>query len=360
MSNVRSRERNVNVEKAVDTIIRLVDKLSLGEALGDPAPDNIKSLFDDHAAKHKGSARLAAVFLLAYSLMDDVWDFKSVPTGTRGEYGDKKLAAALTDRHVTFHNAITAYGENLGWKGNVRNFDLSKDGRFWPFLSKLQQLTNLQRSLLLNHAAWRLFDSRIVPKALPPLPSNYLSYAKSLYLCEKLLNIPSEGHIQQFLVAAFLQVHRRRYGHQISTHHPHASDKFDGTLGDIEEFRDEYLVAAYEVTVRPDWKNRLPDFGKKVEAGKLPKYVIFASDVRADRDLCPAEHLVKFVGRLPYDLAVIDLKDFFSVFCAELSQPELGQAFNTAYQFLCEPALSGRHDFQQAFLSVTGEWMESK
>ncbi len=55
------------------------------------------------------------------------WDLKSVPIGIRGQYGDKRLAMGLALRHVTFHKNITAFGENLGWKEAVRQFDLSLD-----------------------------------------------------------------------------------------------------------------------------------------------------------------------------------------------------------------------------------------
>jgi len=154
-------------------------------------------------------------------------------------------------------------------------------------------------------------------------------------------------------------VHRRRYGHRISTHHPHAADKFDGSYGDIEEYRDYDLVAAYEVTVRNDWKNRLADFGKKVSESKLPKYVIFASGVRSDPELCPANRLIEFVDRLHFDLGVVDISDFFSVFCAELSREEVSLAFNRAYQFLCDPRLSGRVDFQKLYCAATDDWLES-
>lgn len=318
----------------------------------------MKEDFDRQVAQKGGSVRLASVFLTAYSLTAEGWDFKAVPTGIRGKFGDKKLATELSNRYVTFHGNITAFGENLGWKGNVKRFDLSTDSRFSSYLAKVEAMDASRRVALLHHAIWVMFASRIVPQKLPPLPGTYLSYAKSLALCEKLLATPSEGHIQQFLVAAFLKVHRGKYGHQIKTHHPHASDKFDGTFGDIEEFKDDELIAAYEVTVRPDWKNRLPDFGKKATAGKLPKYVIFASDVRKDADLCPAENLVKFVAKLPYDLAVVDIRDFFAVFCAELPRDSIAIALNTTYEYLCNASLCGRHDVQQAFSAATDAWLD--
>lgn len=351
--------RNENVEKAVDLLIQLVDKLANGESLGPPPSKKIKNLFDVHVESHGGSVRLACAFLVAYSTVDSSWDFKSVPTGVRGKYGDKRLAGELTFRHVTFHKNITAFGENLGWKGAVKQFDLSKDPRFSGFLLILKSLSNGELKSLVNHVAWRLQSSRVLPQALPPLPSSYLSYARSLDLCEKLISVPSEGHIQQFLVAAFIEVHRKRYGHRVITHHPHASDKFDGTKGDIEEFRDYDLVAAYEVTVRDDWKNRLADFGKKVSEGRLPKYVIFASNVRNDPELYPAARLIDFVERLSFDLAVVDLSDFFAVFCAELYREEIAEAFNRAYQMLSDPSLSGRDDFLTKYRNVMDEWLES-
>ncbi len=351
--------RNTSVEQAVDLLLELVDRLAAGESLGDPAPSAVRSVFDDHVESQGGSARLACAFLVAYAVVEPGWDFTSVPTGVRGKYGDKRLADELTKRHVTFHKSITAFGENLGWKGAVRQFDLSRDARFAPFLQDLRILKKAQRTALLNHVAWRLHSSRETPQALPPLPSSYLSYARSLLLCERLMDIQSEGHVQQLLVAAFLEVHRMRFGHRIVTHHPHASDKFDGTSGDIEEFRDYDLIAAYEVTVRDDWKTRLSDFQSKASEAKLLRYVILAVGVRSDPELHPAARLLEFVDELSFDLAVVDLSDFFSVFCSELGRDELGVAFNRAYALLADPRLSGRADFMGRFRDVANEWLES-
>lgn len=351
--------RNVSVEKSVDLLLDLVDKIVDGRTLGAPAKAATRALFDDHVVSHGGSVRLACAFLTAYSIVDQQWDYQSVPTGVRGTYGDKKLATSLTFRHVTFHKNITAFGENLGWKGAVKQFNLSQDARFSTYLSGLRTLNAEEKKRLLHHVAWRIATSRVVPQALPPLPGSYLSYARSLSLCESLLAVPSEGHIQQFLVAAFLETHRKRFGHRVETHHPHASDKFDDTKGDIEEYRDYELVAAYEVTVRSDWKNRLSDFAKKVRAAKLPKYVIFASGVRGDSDLSPATKLIEFVQDLPFDLAVVDIRDFFSVFCAELQKEEIGAALNRAYELLSDPRLSGREDILVKYRDVTSAWLES-
>lgn len=340
-------------------MVELVDRLAEGQSLGPPTSRATKAIFDNHVKSQGGSVRLAYAFLTAYSIIDLEWDFNSVPTGIRGKYGDKLLANELNLRHVTFHKNITAFGENLGWKGNVRQFQLSSDPRFSKFVLALQNLDPTEKTSLVNHIAWILHGSRVIPKALPRLPDRYLSYARCLELCDRLLNIPSEGHIPQFLVAAFLEIHRRRLGNRIVTHHPHASDKFDGTTGDIEEFREDSLVASYEVTVRDDWKNRLSDFGKKVSESGLHKYIIFAANVRKDSELFPASNLISFVERLPFDLAIVDLTDFFSVFCAELHREELEKVINRAYELLSEPRLSGREDFLSKYREVTNDWLDS-
>ncbi|MFG0495887.1 hypothetical protein ACF8MH_00955 [Pseudomonas sp. YQ_13] len=350
--------RNISVEISVETILSRLDNIIAGNSLGAPAPSQIQGVYSSQIDSSGGSVRLASIFLAAYSLIEPKWDFRSIPVGIRGVHGDKRLAGALTERYVSLHKNITAFGENLGWKGNVRSFDLSSDPRFSKYLSQLSKLSTSQREIFLNHAIWKMAESRVIPKALPPLPSNYLSFVRCLDLCEQILAIPSEGHIQQFLVAAFLETHRRRYGHSIATHHPHASDTFDGTVGDIEEFREGSLIAAYEVTVRNDWKNRLADFGKKARKGGLSKYIIIASNVKNDTHLHPAASLMSFIGKLEFDLAVIDIHDFFCVFCAELRREELAHAFNRTYEFLVDNKLCGRHDFQEAYKKITDSWLE--
>lgn len=352
-----SEGRNRNIETAVDKILDQLDKLIEGESLSAVVPQKIARLFDATIQPAKGSVRLAMAFFISYSLTCKDWDFASIPVGIRGTYGDKKLAAGLTSRHVTYHMAVTAFGENLGWKGNVRNFDLKGDPRFANFVSELVAMSSDDKAHLFNHAIWRMFESRAIPKAMPPLPKNYMTYARSLALCEDLLALKTEGHVQQFLVAAFLTIHRGRFGNTVKTHHPHASDTFDGTSGDIEEFRDGSLVAAYEVTVRDDWKNRLPDFHAKMVKGRLTKYVIFASGVHSDARLASAKKLIEFTRGIEFDLAIVDIRDFFCVFCAELTKDEIAMAINLAYEFLLRPDLCGKSLVQNQFQNVVDIWM---
>lgn len=357
MKKASTTGRNEFVAKSAESLISRVDALIAGTRLQSHVPASVQSVFDANIPVG-GSVRLACAFFSAYAVQDLIWDYDSIPIGIRGKYGDKRLAAALTERHVTFHQSITAFGENLGWKGNVSQFRLSTDDRFSDFIAQLKALSFKKKSLLLEHVAWVLYDSRKVPSAMPRLPNKYLTYSRACLLCNQLLGLNTQGHVQQLLVAAFLSVHRARSGIVVRTHHPHASDTFGNAVGDIEEFVEERLIMAYEVTVRDDWKNRLPDLQAKSARGHLSKYVLIARGVTSDKQLFPAEALVTFTRTLMFDLAIVDIDEFFRVFCAELTKDELISAFNRAYEFLCDPKLSGKHEYIDAYKKKVSHWIE--
>lgn len=350
--------RNIYVEKAVNSILDTVDSFIQGTHLEKLPKAETREKLKIFFERNGGSVRVASLFFLAYSLEDSNWDKKSIPIGMRGKYGDKLLSAELTIRHVTFHKNITSFGENLGTKGNVRNFDLSKDPRFSDFIDYLS-LPSEERKSIFKYICSSLVETRIIPKALPKLPANYLTYSKAVSLFTELNSIRSEGHIQQFLVAAILYHHRIRYGIEIITHHPHASDKYDQTFGDIEELLDGQIVNAYEVTVRPDWKNRLPDLRKKMIDAGLQKYILIASNINSDEELCNPKALVDFTVKAGFDLAIVDLSDFIKVFCAELRAHEIRNVLNTCYEYLLNQKLCGRHDLITAYKKKVDEWLDS-
>src|SRR5262249_43247272 len=158
------------------------------------------------------------------------------------QYGDKLLSEQLTQRHITLHDNITAFAENLGWKGNVRNVNLSRDPRFNEFLAAVADADPNERRRIADYLAARFAESRRDSAPLPPIGSDVLTFARAKALFYRLLDIQSEGHIQQFLIAALLHELRRRHTIEVVTHHPHAADRFDDTAGDIEERHEGRLV----------------------------------------------------------------------------------------------------------------------
>ena len=350
--------RNESVEQAVRLALERIDTFVAGEKTVQLPEAAARRVAEAQLLHRSASVRVASMFFAFYSLFDTRWDCNALPIGYRGEYGDKLLGEQLSQRHLTLHNNTTAFGENLGWKGDKTSFRLFSDKRFQAFMRFLARADKATRRRIADYMAARFAESRQELKPLPPVGEDVLTFAKAKLLFYRLLNTPSEGHIPQFLIAALLAVHRKRYGFEIRTHHPHAADEYDEAAGDIEEFHDKTLVRAYEVTVRPDWKNRLSAFRKKMDRFKLAKYYIIASDVNTDDELAEPAKLITFLQPFGRDIAVVDIADVVHVLAADLNRVELREAVNLAYDFLSQPKLSGRPDILQAYREVVDSWLD--
>lgn len=351
--------RNEKVETAAQLALKRVDAFIAGATLSALPSTNARKACDAQIGK-RASVRLGSLFLACYAVVDPDWDCEGVPTGIRGQFGDKLLSEQLTQRSVTLHDAITAFGENLGWKGNVANVRLSNDPRFADFCAMLAKSDAKERALILDYLAAKFAESRREVKPLPPVADNVLTFARAKQLFTALLSLSSEGHVQQFVIAAMLTIHRKRYAMEVHTHHPHAADKYDETAGDIEEFHEGRLIRAYEVTVRPDWKNRLSAFRAKMDHHGLAKYVIIAGGVNADEELAEPARLLTFLKPTGRDIAVVDIHDVSMVMAAELTASELREVVNLAFDFLCQRELCGRAEFQEAYRAVVDKWLDQR
>ncbi len=350
--------RNVLVERAVEDALARIDGYIEGDKLYALPSAAGRAAMDGQLGHGSNSVRLASLFFVFYATVDADWDCNSIPTGIRGQHGDKRLATQLGLRSITLHNAITAFGENLGWKGNVANARLQDDVRFDTFARTLADLDPEQRVKCAEYMAAKFAESRKVVAPLPPVGDDVLTYARARRLFYSLIAIPSEGNVQQFLIAALLFVHRQRYGYEIRTYHVHASDRFDTRAGDIEEILKSDLIRAYEVTVRPDWKNRVGDFRKKMDMAGLRKYTIIASDVNRDDDLAEPADMIRFLQPYGRDIAVVDIRDFVNVFAMELSADELRRAVTQTYSYLTTPSLCGRSDIVERFNNAVEGWLD--
>lgn len=348
--------RNEAVAIAVDSALSDIEKFISGHEANLP-PSKMRREIDSMINDQRGSVRTASLFLLYYLSVDPTWDGKSIPIGTRGQHGDKRLCNELSRLHITLHNQITAFGENLGWKGNVREYSLSSDSRF-QMVKTVYQGSSLEHIAAAKYLAYRFAESRVLPSILPAVGADVLTFQRARSLFTNLIHAPSEGHIPQFVVAALLCCLRSKYGFEIVTHHPHAADKFDGAAGDIEERLKGELVRAYEVTVRPDWQNRISDFKSKMDAFGLSKYVIIASSVNKDTIWSQPAASISRLEPYGRDIAVVDIDDFINVLCAELSAQKLRAATNKAFEFLQDPKLCGRPDIIQTYRAMIEDWLD--
>ena len=349
-------ERNQYVEDTAKALVRLVDDYSTGKKTPKPTPD-AQELVDIIVDSASPSVRLAKAFFLFYSIQNKDWDCTTVPVGIRGKYGDKLISEELTKRDIQFHQKITAFAENLGWKGNVRGASISNDPRFNAFSTKLKWMSQVEKENAAELLAARIFDTRYIGKPLPPLAPDVLSFARARSLFYKLLLIQSSGHIPQLLIAALLTIFRRRYQVDVRTHRPHGADLYEETAGDIEEWQESRLIRAYEVTMRPDWKLRLENFRSKMERYGLSKYTIIAANVETDIELREPARMLQFLEPFGKDLAVIDINDFCDFMAMELTPEELRESVNYTYDLLKNPAVSGRPEYIEAFRGVVRDWL---
>lgn len=354
MSKVK---RNEAVERAVKRTLDRIDAFINTESVILPNPKYRKAV-DVVVSKKSASVRTMLLFLMFYRLEDSSWDLSSVPVGARGQYGDKRLCEALTLRSITLHNNIVAWGENLGTKGGVRTFDLKRDARFKDFIEAIEDAFEDEQTKIADYMAYTFAASRKVIAPLPPLSSDLLTFVRAKSLFYQLLSLQTEGHVQQFLVAALLEIFRFKQSIEVRTHHPHASDKFDNTAGDIEEYVQHKLLRAYEVTMRDDWQHRISSFTQKMQRFNLEKYIIIANNVNSDRRWSEPAHLALSLEGYRQDIAVIDIQDVVNFFAAELSAEELRESINRTYELLSNPKLSGRHEFLEAYRSVVGAWLD--
>jgi hypothetical protein len=298
------------------------------------------------------------LFFMFYWLELPDWDFNTLPVGLRGRFGDKLLCEELTKRKVTLHGSITAYAENLGWKGDVRSVRLSEDAHFRDFRAQVHSAPPEERVKIADYLAYRFAESKKESAPLPAVSPDVLTFVRARRLFYDLLAAPSEGFIPQFLVAALLHEYRRRQGIEVRTQHPHAPDRYGEKAGDIEEFQDGRLVRAYEVTVRPDWKARISNFKAKMDKFGLRKYVIFASGINQDEELAEPAKMALTIEPYGRDIAVVDLYDVVNFLSAELTHLELRAAVNKAYEYLSDLRLCGREDIKTRYRETVRGWLD--
>ncbi|MHB8974085.1 MAG: hypothetical protein ACYC3X_27870 [Pirellulaceae bacterium] len=348
---------NERIFQAVTKAIQRIDAFISEDSVTLPAPQ-FRHACDRMLHEKSSSARTAALFLMFYWLEDPAWTLDTVPVGIRGGRGDKLLCEELSQRHVTLHNSITAFGENLGWKGGVRRVNLLQTDQLGEFLRQVKDAPPRERNNIADYLAHRFAESKVELKPLPPVGDNVLTFVRAKSLFYKMVGCPSEGHIQQFLIAALLHEYRRRHSIEVLTHHPHAADKFDNTAGDIEEKHEGRLIRAYEVTVRPDWQNRISGYKNKMDQFGLSKYVIIAIGINDDDDWSEPARMALRLKPYGRDIAVVDIRDVVNFLAAELTASELRAAVNTAYAYLADRKLSGREDFKTLYRDIVSEWLD--
>lgn len=341
----KKSNRNTYVERAVNRALARIDSFVGGGELQQLPASAHRRACDQVLQDRSASARVAGLFLSFYRLEDPDWNLQTIPKGTRGKYGDKRLSNELSLRNLTLHSNITAFGENLGWKGDVDKVDLAAESHFAGWIAAILNAQGEEQKRIADYFASRFAQSRVVLKPLPPVGANVLTFVRAKRLFHTVLEIQSNGYIQQFLIAALLYEFRQNQGIEVLTHHPNAADKFDNTAGDIEEKAGGQLIRAYEITMRADWQNRIVDFRKKMDAAGLDKYTIIACGINRDGTWAIPVQMALALNAYERDIAVIDIEDVVNFLVAELTADELRRAVNRIFDYLNNPKLCGKSEY---------------
>lgn len=291
------------------------------------------------------SDKVALLFLLAYKRLVPAHDLQWLPKGWRP--ADKQLAEGLTVRHITLHGRITSPGENMGSKGQASAFNLFGRRYLGDALQHFQAHPE-QVHAGLHYVAKRFQNSYVAPIEIEVPPPGSLVYARAYDLCCELLRADSGGHYPQFLVASLLKELHEQWGTrcEITTQHPNAADKSSKTAGDIEVRSDTGdLLEAFEVTMRPDWKNRRADFVKKMDEYGLDKYTILCP-TREDPDVGTPGALAAYMDDVPRDIAVVDIGGFISVTVQSLNRENRERVLEHLVEYVQDPAYCGIPDLE--------------
>jgi hypothetical protein len=350
-------KRNINVERAIVLALNAIDSFLAGREVELPSPGS-RHACDQLIEEQSASTLTACLFLTFYKLAEPACDFTRPPVGSRGRYGDKWLCEELSKRHLTLHNNIKAYFENIGAKGGVENFNLSRDPRYRDYLTTISSLHRDELRRTADYLSERFAPSQRLIQPLPPVGAEVLTFARAKHLFHQLVRLPSEGFVPQFLITALLVEFRRKEGVEVRTHHPHAADEFDRTAGDIEEWLHGRLLRAYEVTVRDDWKNRVSGFKAKMDKFGLTKYTIIASGVKGDEKWYSPATLIVALEEYARDMAILDIEEVLNFMAAELTPKELRDAINEVYKYLSTPNLCGRHDLMDRYRQAVSGWLD--
>jgi hypothetical protein len=353
----KTTRRNVNVERAIRLTLGRIDDFLAGQEVKLPVP-SLRHACDQLIDKQSASTLTACLFLVFYKLVEPTYDFTGQPVGSRGKYGDKWLCEELSKRHLTLHKNIKAYFENIGSKGSVRNFNPTHDARYKQFLTIAGGASRGELKKAADYLAAKFAESQKLIQPLPTVGADVLTFARAKRLFHRLISIPSEGFIPQFLITALLVEFRRKEGIEVATHHPHAADTFDKVAGDIEERLHGRLFRAYEVTVRDDWKNRVSGFKSKMDKFGLTKYTIIASRVKADERWYSPAKLISSLEEYGRDIAVLDIEEVLNFMAAELAPKELRESVNEVFKYLSNPKLCGRQDLMDTYRAAIDEWLD--
>jgi hypothetical protein len=286
-------------------------------------PEEVVLRLDRVLSDKRLSYRDGVLIQFSFGIVDGTLDLTVRPEGSRGLA--PVLGAFLADRHIPFvkdaYQNIAKNTDKMA-RGNVPDFD--------ALLVWGTGATGVERQAVLHLACARVAATARQVLPMPRLNRSLLTFARTTDLILRLLDQPSGGAYEQFVIAALLyslaQGHAQPF--RIETKSLNASDKSSYAAGDIQIVTGNRVIEAIEVTAK-SWRTKLADASKTIRDNDLSRLHVIAARPDQDRSLA-----ISNLSELPEDVAVLDIRQVADVLVAVLTKPQRADALQRLYECL--------------------------
>ncbi len=270
------------------------------------------------------SYRDGVVIQLSYGIADPDADL------TRRQVGSRTLAQQLgsffADRHIRHvkdaYQNIAKNTDALA-RGNVTAFD--------ALLHWANSASPEEREQALKYACATIAATARPVFPMPALNRSMLTFARCARLVRQLLEIPSAGAYQQFIIAALLNTlvaDTAGGAYRVETKSLNASDRSSYAAGDVQIATGNRVIEAFEVTAN-DWRSKLGSVSKTVRDNDLSRIHIVASRPEVQRS--EVEDALESISE---DVSVLDVNQVAELLLAVLTRAQRAEAFARIYEYL--------------------------
>jgi hypothetical protein len=269
------------------------------------------------------SYREGALTQLAWSLSSPTpIDVTQRQKGGRTATAD--LKKILEARHISARNAFENIGKNSPElrRGNVPAWD--------AFLGWATSAKEAERKAAFGYLLARvsLMSRPVLP--MPELDRAKLTFAHVARLFKVMLDAPSGGVHQQFIVTACLHAIIEEFGVggpgglRVETKNVSTSDATSGAAGDIQIMRGGRTEEAFEVTANP-WQSKISAATRVTRSADLQRTHVVAS--------APSDDFSS-IEALEADVSVLDVGAFVRTMIALMRKPAREAALVRLYDLL--------------------------
>jgi hypothetical protein len=298
----------------------------------DPQRTNVETILNSYKRGGPGkSYRIALLVQLAFGLTCEAgarFDLTERPAGARG-----KPTGVAHKVHLLLNSAHVVSVEDA-YQNIAKNTTNLARGNFPAFDDFLRWASNTQRARQEIEAVFDYVCAQIIATARPiaPMPAlaqGTLTFARVVLLFNEMLESPSRGAHEQFIVAALLHAKLEQLnppGQRLETKTLTAADASSGAAADIQIKTGSRALEAFEVTAN-EWTEKLAGARDKMRTHDLTRMNIIAT-------ITDAREMLEQLRPSEDDVSVLEIRAFVAELTAELTKASRLLTLNRLYELL--------------------------